>query len=176
MPFSRELFIDRSDFMEDPPPPKKYFRLGPDRTVRLKNGYIITCTGYEKDDDGEITEIRCNYYPESRSGSDTSGIKAKGTLSWVSAQQAVKATVNLYDRLFLSENPAQVDDFTTDINPDSFHVIENAVIEPSVANLTPGETVQFERQGYFTVDLDSTADKLIFNRTVTLRDTWSKKQ
>ena len=176
MPFSRELYIDRSDFMEDPPPPKKYFRLGPDRTVRLKNGYIITCTSYEKDNDGEISEIRCKYYPESRSGSDNSGIKVKGTLSWVSAQQAVSATVKLYDRLFLSENPALSDDFTTQINPDSLQVIENAVIEPAVAQLKPGDTVQFERQGYFTVDLDSTQDKLIFNRTVTLRDTWSKKQ
>ena len=176
MPFSRELYIDRSDFMEDPPPPKKYFRLGPDRTVRLKNGYIITCTSYEKDNDGEISEIRCRYYPESRSGSDNSGIKVKGTLSWVSAQQAVSATVKLYDRLFLSENPALSDDFTTQINPDSLQVIENAVIEPAVAQLKPGDTVQFERQGYFTVDLDSTQDKLIFNRTVTLRDTWSKKQ
>jgi glutaminyl-tRNA synthetase len=175
MPFSRELYIDRSDFMEDPPPPKKYFRLGPDRTVRLKAGFIITCTGYEKDAEGEITEIRCKYYPESRSGSDTSGIKAKGTLGWVSAAQAIRARVNLYDRLFQTENPAASDNFLDDLNPDSLQVIENAVIEPTIAELTPGDTVQFERQGYFSLDENSRDGDLVFNRTVTLRDNWTKK-
>ena len=175
IPFSRELYIDRSDFMEDPPPPKKYFRLGPDRTVRLKAGFIITCTGYEKDAEGEITEIRCKYYPESRSGSDTSGVKAKGTLGWVSSAQAIRVKVNLYDRLFQTENPAASDNFLDDLNPDSLQVIENAVIEPSIAELTSGDTVQFERQGYFTLDEDSRDGDLVFNRTVTLRDNWSKK-
>jgi glutaminyl-tRNA synthetase len=175
MPFSRELFIDRNDFMENPPPPKKYFRLGPDRTVRLKYGYIITCTGYEKDEQGAVTEIKCKYYPESRSGSDNSGIKVKGTLSWVSAKEAVRATVNLYDRLFQSENPALAEEFTTELNPHSLQVIETAVIEPSVADLKVGDTVQFERQGYFTVDPDTRPNNLVFNRTVTLRDNWSKK-
>ena len=176
MPFSRELYIDRGDFMENPPSPRKYFRLGPDRTVRLKYGFIVTCTGYEKDDEGNITEIRCKYYPESRSGSDTSGIKVKGTLSWVSAAEAVRAQVNLYDRLFKTENPAASENFLDDLNPDSLSIIEGAVIEPAVSDLQPGDTVQFERQGYFAVDPDSTAGNLIFNRTVTLKDTWSKKQ
>jgi glutaminyl-tRNA synthetase len=175
VPFSRELYIDRADFMEDPPPPKKYFRLGPDRTVRLKNGFIITCTGFEKDANGIITLVKCEYYPESRSGQDKSGIKAKGVLSWVSAAQSVQAEVKLYDRLFKSENPAMADNFIQELNPDSLSTIINARLEPSVKNLTIGETVQFERLGYFTVDSDSTDENLLFNRTVTLRDNWASK-
>lgn len=176
IPFSRELYIDRADFMEDPPPPKKYFRLGPDRTVRLKNGFIITCTGFDKDDSGNITLVKCKYYPESRSGQDKSGIKAKGVLSWVSAAQSVQAVVKLYDRLFKSENPAAADDFLLELNPDSLTNITNARLEPGVKNLAVGETVQFERLGYFTVDPDTTKDHLIFNRTVTLRDNWAAKK
>jgi glutaminyl-tRNA synthetase len=176
IPFSGELYIDRTDFMENPPPPKKYFRLGPERTVRLKNGFIITCTGFEKDDDGNITLVKCQYYPESRSGQDKSGIKAKGVLSWVSAAQSVQAEVKLYDRLFKSENPALADDFLQELNPDSLAIITNARLEPGVKNLAIGETVQFERLGYFTVDPDTTEDHLIFNRTVALRDNWAAKK
>ena len=175
MPFSQELYIDRADFMENPPPPKKYFRLGPDRTVRLKYGYIITCTGFEKDNQGNISLIKCKYYPDSKSGHDTSGIKAKGTLSWVSAAQAVSVEVRQYDRLFKSENPAVADDFLTELNPDSLNIINTAKLEPSVKNLNIGETVQFERIGYFTLDPESTPQEIVFNRTVTLRDTWQKK-
>jgi glutaminyl-tRNA synthetase len=174
LPFSRELYIDRADFMENPPPPKKYFRLGPDRTVRLKNGFIITCTGFEKDDEGNISLIKCHYYPESRSGQDTSGIKAKGVLGWVSAAQAVSVEVRQYDRLFKSENPAIAEDFLTELNPNSLAVIKAAKLEPSVKDLKVGETVQFERIGYFTIDPESSSEEVVFNRTVTLRDTWQK--
>jgi len=176
IPFSRELYIDRADFMENPPPPKKYFRLGPDRTVRLKKGFIITCTGFEKDENGNITLIKCDYYPESRSGQDTSGIKAKGVLSWVSAAQSVKADVKLYDRLFRSENPALADDFLQELNPDSLTTITEARLEPSAKNMSIGDTVQFERLGYFTVDTDTKEGNLIFNRTISLRDNWASKK
>jgi len=176
MPFSRELYIDRADFMENPPPPKKYFRLGPERVVRLKYGYIIKCTGFEKDADGNVSLIKCEYYPEARSGSDTSGIKVKGTISWVSAAQSVAAEVRLYDRLFKSENPALADDFLQELNPDSLTVNTKARLEPSVKQLAVGETVQFERLGYFTVDPETTNENLVFNRTVTLRDNWASKK
>ena len=176
MPFSKELYIDQADFMEDPPPPKKYFRLGPDRTVRLKYGYIIKCTGYEKNDQGVVNLIKCEYYPASKSGQDTSGIKAKGVLSWVSAAESVAAEVRLYDRLFKSENPAAAEDFIDELNPDSFKTITTARLEPSVVDLKVGETVQFERLGYFTIDLDSSKSNLVFNRTVTLRDQWGAKK
>jgi glutaminyl-tRNA synthetase len=176
IPFSRELYIDRADFMEEPPPPKKYFRLGPDRTVRLKYGFIIKCTGYEKDANGNISLIKCEYYPDSRSGQDTSGIKAKGTLSWVSAAESVRVEVRLYDRLFKSANPASSEDFLQELNPGSLTVINSACLEPGVKNLAEGDTVQFERLGYFTLDRDSTNDHLVFNRTVTLRDSWGSKK
>ncbi len=175
IPFSRELYIDRDDFMEDPPSPRKYFRLGPDRLVRLKYGYIIKCTGYEKDAAGNITLVKCEYYPESRSGQDTSGIKVKGTLSWVSAAESVPVEVRLYDRLFQAENPALAEDFMQELNPESLTVLTDARLEPGVKNLQAGETVQFERLGYFTVDPDTTAENMVFNRTITLRDTWTKK-
>jgi len=175
VPFSRELYIDRADFMEDPPPPKKYFRLGPDRTVRLKNGFIITCTGFEKDENGEISLIKCKYYPESRSGQDNSGIKARGVLSWVSIAQSVKAEVRVYDRLFSSENPGRSEDFMEELNPDSLQIIKHARLEPNVKKLVVGDTVQFERLGYFSIDTDTTPENLVFNRTVTLRDHWLKK-
>ncbi len=176
MPFSRELYIDRSDFMENPPSPKKFFRLGPGREVRLKYAYIIKCTGYEKDKNGNITLIKAEYFSDTRSGQDTSGKKVKGTLSWVSANEAVEAEIRLYDRLFLDENPAIAEDITKFLNPNSLTVVKNAVIEPSVKNLKKGDTVQFERQGYFTVDEDSTVSKLVFNRTISLRDSWGKAQ
>jgi glutaminyl-tRNA synthetase len=175
IPFSRELYIDRADFMENPPSPRKYFRLGPDRTVRLKYGYIVTCTGFEKDANGEISLIKCKYYPESRSGQDTSGIKAKGTLSWVSAAESVEVEVRLYDRLFKSENPATAENFLDELNPDSLTVNKTARLEPGVKKLQSGDTVQFERLGYFTIDPDCTEDNIVFNRTVTLRDTWGAK-
>ncbi len=176
MPFSRELYIDRSDFMENPPSPKKFFRLGPDREVRLKYGYIIKCTGYEKDTDGNITLIKAEYFPDTRSGQDTSGKKVKGTLSWVSAKEAVDAEIRLYDRLFLEEHPANSENITDSLNPDSLSIVKGAKIEPSVANLKMGETVQFERQGYFTIDKESSESNLVFNRTITLRDSWAKSQ
>jgi len=177
MPFSREIYIERDDFKEDPPSPRKWYRLGPDREVRLKYAYIIKCTGYEKDADGNITELHCEYDPETRSGQDTSGKKVKGTLGWVSAAQAVPAEVRLYDRLFMTENMNAVeDDFTNHLNPDSLTVVDQALVEPSVANAQPGDQFQFERQGYFIVDKDSTDERKVFNRTVTLRDNWAKKK
>lgn len=176
LPFSREIYIDRSDFMENPPSPKKFFRLGPDREVRLKFAYIIHCTGYEKDADGEVSLIKAEYFPDTRSGQDTSGKKVKGTLSWVSANEAVNAEIRLYDRLFLNENPAASDDITESLNPNSLKVVHNAKIEPSVMKLSEGETVQFERQGYFAIDKDSSDENLVFNKTIGLRDNWAKAQ
>ena len=177
LPFSREIYIDRSDFMENPPSPKKFFRLGPDREVRLKYAYVIRCTGFEKDADGNISLIKCEYFADTRSGQDTSGKKVKGTLSWVSVNESVNAEIRIYDRLFLDENPAAAgDDYTNLLNPDSLHIIEKAKVEPSVSNLKLGNTVQFERQGYFTIDADSSESKLVFNRTIGLRDNWAKAQ
>jgi glutaminyl-tRNA synthetase len=175
MPFTREVYIERKDFMEDPPSPKKFFGLGPDREVRLKFGYIVKCEGFVKDVEGNITEIHCTYDPETRSGSDTSGKKVKGTLGWVSVEYAVPATLRLYDRLFLTENLNTIDDdFLNHINPDSLMVVENAMMEPSIKYAKVGDIFQFERQGYFVIDKDSTAEKTVFNRTITLRDNWSK--
>ena len=177
MPFTRELYVDQEDFMEDPPSPKKWYRLGPDREVRLKFGYIIKCTGFKKAADGSIEEIYAEYDPETRSGQDTSGKKVKGTLGWVSAPHAVRAEVRLYDRLFSTANMNLVeDDFKNHLNPHSLEIVNNAVIEPSVKNLKVGEQVQFERMGYFRVDEDSTEENIIFNRTITLKDTWAKEQ
>ncbi len=176
MPFTRELYIERGDFLENPPSPKKWYRLGPDREVRLKFGYIIRCVGFEKDDDGNIAELHCEYDPQTRSGQDTSGKKVKGTLGWVSANNAVKGELRLYDRLFVTENLNDIeDDFLNHVNPDSLTIVENAMLEPSLANAKPGDQFQFERQGYFIVDQDSTGNKLVMNRTVTLRDTWAKQ-
>lgn len=176
IPFGREIFIEKGDFLENPPSPKKWYRLGPEREVRLKYAYIVKCTGYKKDEAGEIEELYCEYDPETKSGQDTSGKKVKGTLGWVSAPHAVDAEIRLYDRLFSTENLNTIDDeFTNHLNPDSLKVIENAKLEPSIASANAGDQFQFERQGYFIVDKDSTADKVVFNRTVTLRDNWSKK-
>jgi glutaminyl-tRNA synthetase len=173
IPFSRELWIERDDFMEEPP--KKFFRLGPGLMVRLKHAYIIKCESFVKDADGNITEIHCTYIPESRSGNDTSGINVKGTMHFVSASHAVPVQVNLYDRLFKVENPsAEEGDFKSYINENSLHVVTNAMAENDLRHAKVGDKFQFIRLGYFTPDLDSTSDKLIFNRTVTLKDSWAK--
>ena len=176
MPFSRELYIERDDFMEDPP--KKYFRLAPGGDVRLKAGYIIRCDEVVKDGSGEILELRCSYYPNSRSGADTSGLKVKGTIHWVSAAHALEAEVRLYDRLFTDPTPDQHDDrdFKEFVNPHSLDVLEKTYVEPALANAQPMDHFQFLRMGYFSVDQESTPGKLIFNRTVTLKDTWAKVQ
>ena len=173
LPFSGELYIEREDFMEVPP--KKFFRLGPGLMVRLKHAYIIKCEDFVKDTDGNVTEIRCTYIPESRSGTDTSGINVKGTIHWVSVPHAKTAEVRLYDRLFRVEDPANEEgDFKEYINPESLHVIQNAYIEADLAEALPGKGYQFIRKGYFTLDKHSTPDKLVFNRTVTLKDSWAK--
>jgi len=173
VPFSRELYIERDDFMEDPP--KKFFRLAPGREVRLRNAYLVTCTGVEKDASGAVTELRCTYDPATRGGDAPDGRKVKGTLHWVSAAHALDAEVRLYDRLFKSENPgAGGHDFKDDLNPDSLLVLPAAKVEPSLAGAVPGSRYQFERLGYFCVDPDTTGNRLVFNRTVGLRDTWAK--
>lgn len=174
VPFSNMLYIEREDFMENPP--KKFFRLAPGQLVRLKYAYIIKCDSVEKDADGNITAIYCSYLPESRSGGDTSGINVKGTIHWVSAAHAATAEVRLYDRLFKVEDPGNEDgDFKSYINPDSLQVISNAYIEPALLSAKTGDRFQFLRKGYFCVDQDTTAGKLVFNRTVTLKDTWAKE-
>jgi glutaminyl-tRNA synthetase len=173
-PFSRELWIERDDFMEVPT--KKYFRLGIGLMVRLKSAYIIKGESVVKDADGNITEIHCTYIPESQSGNDTSGINVKGTIHWVSVAHAKTAEVRLYDRLFQVEDPSNEEgDFKDYINPNSLHILPAVYIEPDLANAKIGTPVQFMRKGYFTLDKDSTPDKLVFNRTVTLKDGWVKK-
>jgi glutaminyl-tRNA synthetase len=175
MPFSREIWIEREDFMENPP--KKFFRLGVGLMVRLKGAYIVKCEDFKKDDTGNITEIICTYIPESRSGSDTSGINVKGTIHWVSVPQAKTAEVRLYDRLFKVEDPGSEEgDFKDYINTDSLHVLRNVYIEPSLAEAKAGQHYQFLRKGYFCVDPESSDGKLVFNRTVTLKDAWAKEQ
>ena len=175
IPFSRELWIEKEDFMEDPP--KKFFRLGPGRLGRLKSGYIIQVDDFKKDENGEVNELLCTYFPESRSGSDTSGLKPKATLHWVSAEHAIPAEVRLYDRLFIVENPAADErDFKDLLNSDSLIVNKNAMLEPCMKDAKPGDSYQFFRLGYFTPDPDSAADKLVFNRAVTLKDAWAKAQ
>jgi len=173
VPLSREVWIEREDFMEVPA--KKYFRLYPGNMVRLKSAYIVQCTGCTKDAEGNITEIQCTYMPESRSSHDTSGINVKATIHWVSAAHAADADVRLYDRLFKVENPAdEAGDFKDYINEDSLQTIP-AYVEPSLKDATVGANYQFLRKGYFCLDKDSTADRLIFNRTVTLKDAWAKE-
>ncbi|MEO9483045.1 MAG: glutamine--tRNA ligase/YqeY domain fusion protein [Ekhidna sp.] len=175
MPFTREVYVDQADFMEDPPSPKKWYRLGPDREVRLKFGYIIKCTGYKKADDGTFEELYAEYDPQTRSGQDTSGKKVKGTLGWVSVPHAVTAEIREYDRLFKTENLNAIDDdFKNHLNPDSLTINKSAVLEPSLKEAKVGDQMQFERIGYFRVDEDSTAENLVFNRTITLRDNWAK--
>ena len=173
IPFSNEIFIEREDFMENPP--KKYFRLAPGQMVRLKSAYIIQCNEVIKDADGEVTELRCTYIPESKSGSDTSDIKVKGTLHWVSAAHAAEVEVREYDRLFKVEDPADEEgDFKDYINPESLKVVKGYA-EPSIINAKAEDRFQFLRKGYYCLDKDSTTDKLIFNRTVTLKDGWAKE-
>ncbi len=173
VPFSRELFIEHDDFREDPP--KKFFRLAPGREVRLRCGYFITCTGVVKDSTtGEVTELRCTYDPATRGGDAPDGRKVKATLHWVSAGHAVDAEVRLYDRLFTVEEPGRVEDFRTVLNPASLEVVRGAKIEPFAAALPAATRVQFERIGYFCVDKDSAPATPVFNRTVTLKDSWAK--
>jgi glutaminyl-tRNA synthetase len=174
IPFSKELWIEREDFMEVPA--KKWFRLAPGANVRLKSAYIVTCTNFVKDANGTITEIHCTYIPESKSGHDTSGINVKGTIHWVSAAHAATAEVRLYDRLFKAENPAAEEgDFKDNLNPASLEIVNTAYIEPSLLQATPHKRYQFLRKGYFCLDKDSRTDKLVFNRTVTLKDAWGKE-
>lgn len=174
IPFSREIYIERDDFMEDPP--KKFFRLGPGNEVRLKGAYIVKCENFKKDEAGNITEIYCTYDVDSRSGGSGANRKVKGTLHWVSVPHAIDAEVRLYDRLFLDEDPAghKDKDFLELINPDSLKVLEHCKLEPALKDVKPGDKFQFQRLGYFCVDKDSANGQLVFNRTVPLRDSWSK--
>ncbi len=175
VPFSREIYIEREDFMEDPP--KKFFRLGPGREVRLRYAYFITCTEVIKDADGEVIELRCTYDPETRGGNAPDGRKVKGTLHWVSAARAIEAEVRLYDHLFTQPVPGGGKrDFRDDLNPNSLEVRPVCYLEPALADVDVGETVQFERLGYFSPDVDTTADHPVFNRTMTLRDSWARAQ
>lgn len=174
IPFSRELYIEQDDFMEVAP--KKYFRLAPGQMVRLKSAYIIKCEEVIKDASGKVTELRCTYIPESKSGSDTSGINVKGTLHWVSITHAVAVEARMYDRLFKVENLGEAEgDFKDYLNPDSLQVLPNIYAEPSILKAKEDERYQFLRKGYFTLDKDSTSSKLVFNRTVTLKDLWAKE-
>jgi glutaminyl-tRNA synthetase len=174
IPFSAELWIEREDFMEEAP--KKFFRLGPGLSVRLKSAYIVKCHDFKKDENGDVTEVHCTYIPESKSGSDTSGVSVKGTIHWVSTMHAKTAEIRLYDRLFKVENPSSEEgDFKDYINPESLKIISNVFIEPDLANAVPGIAYQFIRKGYFTLDTKSATEKLVFNRTVTLKEAWSKE-
>ena len=175
VPFSRVLYIEQDDFREEPP--KGYFRLSPGREVRLRYGYLVTCTGVVKNENGEVVEVHCTYDPATRGGNTPDGRKVKSTIHWVSAANALDAEVRIYENLFTKENPNEVEggqDFTANLNPKSLEVISNAKVEPSLAGAAAGSRYQFERLGYFCVDPDSKPDKLIFNRTVALKDTWAK--
>jgi len=179
VPFSRILYIEQDDFMEDPP--KKFFRLAPGREVRLRYGYFITCVSVVRDEvTGAVVELRCTYDPETRGGNAPDGRKVKATLHWVSAEHAVAAEVRLYNHLFVQEDPEVVadgDDFTANINADSLEVLSNCRVEPGLADVGPENIFQFERLGYFCADrFDCTRERLVFNRSVTLRDTWAKIQ
>ena len=175
VPFSRTLYVEQDDFREDPP--KGYFRLSPGREVRLRYGYLVTCTSVVKNERGEIVEVRCKYDPATRGGNTPDGRKVKSTLHWVSAAHAVEAEVRLYETLFTKENPEDVPegkDFTANLNPNSLEVIHHARLEPSLAQVAPGARYQFERLGYFCADLDAKPGQPVFNRTVALKDTWAK--
>jgi glutaminyl-tRNA synthetase len=175
VPFSRVLYIEQDDFREDPP--KQYFRLAPGREVRLRYGYFVTCNSVVKDATGQVIEIHCSYDPATRGGNAPDGRKVKSTIHWVSAEHAIDAEVRLYETLFTREDPNQVEegqDFTANLNPQSLEVVSGAKLEPSLRGAKPGSGYQFERLGYFSVDPDTTPEKLVFNRTVALRDTWAK--
>ncbi|PIZ26132.1 MAG: glutamine--tRNA ligase, partial [Chloroflexi bacterium CG_4_10_14_0_8_um_filter_57_5] len=173
VPFSKVLYIDRDDFRETPPP--KYFRLYPGNEVRLRYAYLVTCTSFVRDPGtGALTEVHCTYDPATHGGDAPDGRKVKSTIHWVSAQHAAKAEVRLYDRLFTVERPDEVEDINEIINPNSLEVLNDCYLEPSLAEAKTGDKFQFERTGYFCADPDSTPEKLVFNRTVSLRDTWSK--
>jgi glutaminyl-tRNA synthetase len=176
IPFSREIYIEQEDFMENPP--KKFFRLVPGGEIRLKSAYIIKCEEVVKDEQGKIIELHCSYDPDSKSGGPTAGRKVKGTSHWVSALHAIPAEVRLYDHLFPQEDPEEdeTEDFTSNINPQSLEILNSCMLEPGLADTMIGNRYQFMRQGYFCVDPDSTPDKLVFNRIVSLRDTWAKMQ
>ena len=174
VPFSRELWIEREDFLEDPP--KKFFRLAPGREVRLRYAYFVTCTDVVKDSDGEIVELRCTYDPDTRGGDAPDGRRPKATLHWISAEHAIPAEVRLYDHLFSRPDPGADGDLFDDLSPDSEEVLSGCLVEPALAEVPLGETVQFERLGYFAPDTDSAPGRLVFNRTLTLRDTWARVQ
>lgn len=177
VPFSRVLYIEQNDFLEDAP--RKFFRLSLGKEVRLRYGYFVTCTDVVKDDEGKIVELRCTYDPQTRGGDSPDGRKVKGTLHWVSAAHALQAEVRLYDHLFANPDPNDYEegqDYKSNLNPDSLKILSPCFVEPSLATARPGDRVQFERLGYFCVDLDSTNEKLVFNRTVTLKDAWAKMQ
>jgi len=172
VPFAKTIFIERDDFMEEPPP--KYFRLSPGREVRLRSAYFITCTSVVKDGANNIIELHATYDPATRGGDSPDGRKPKATLHWVAADHAIDCEVRLYDRLFKSENPEESGNFLDDLNPSSLQIVPRAKLEPSIRGSAPFTHYQFERLGYFSVDPDSTEDKLVFNRTVTLKDAWAK--
>jgi glutaminyl-tRNA synthetase len=171
--FGRELFVERDDFMENPP--KKFFRLSPGKEVRLRYGYFVTCREVVKNNAGQVIELRCTYDPATRGGNAPDGRKVQATLHWVAAADAVPAEIRLYNQLFARPDP-DAGNFAADLNPDSREALADARVEPALATLKPGEVVQFERQGYFCLDPDSKLDKLVFNRTVGLRDSWAKVQ
>jgi glutaminyl-tRNA synthetase len=177
VPFSRELYIEQEDFMEEPP--KKFFRLAPGREVRLRYAYFVKCTDVVKDENGNIVELHCTYDPATRGGDAPDGRKVKSTLHWVSARHAIEAEVRLYDHLFTKEDPddvAEGEDFKSNLKPNSLEVLPSCRVEPSLAGAKPLSRYQFERLGYFCVDPDSAEGKPVFNRTVGLRDTWAKVQ
>jgi len=174
IPFSRVIYLEQEDFMENPP--KKFYRLAPGREVRLRYAYFITCTSVIKDDKGNITELRCTYDPATRGGDAPDGRKVKATLHWVSASHAIKAQVRLYDHLFTKPDPEDGGDFKANLNPKSLEILSDCQLEPALGNAKPGDRYQFERMGYFCADSDSTPEQLVFNRTVTLKDEWAKIQ
>ncbi len=173
IPFGREVYIDHDDFMLDPP--KKFFRLGPGREVRLRYGYAITCNEVIQDNNGEVIELHCTYDPESGGGKTADGRKIKGIIHWVSAEHAVDAEIRVYDRLFKLPNPSGADDFISQLNPESLQIFTNAKLEASIASSSIDDRFQFERVGYFCQDSkDSSPEKLVFNRIASLRDSWAR--
>jgi glutaminyl-tRNA synthetase len=177
IPFTGELYIERSDFMENPS--GKFHRMGPGREVRLRYAYLVTCTGFEKDENGRVTEVRCTYDPETTGGNAPDGRRVKGTIHWVADGHCLPAEVRLYDRLFSRENPLKTldgEDFTDSLNPDSLEILQNCLVEDHVRDAKPGYVCQFERNGYFCVDPGSTSESLVFNRTMTLKDSWARQQ